>query len=582
MTSVTLTPTRDQTLIQRAYVYVVALVAIHMVVLGVANVLRVGAELLLGAPSGGFTGLPFLFHDYARPRELYREQASLGIALVAVGGPVWWWSFGSAQRAARDPTERSLWIRSLYVHVVVFVTALLVFGYGQRALRLLLQGATFGEPAMGSFGLEEQWRAGAAGAGAMAVVAAATLLFHIRVSVMDRRAVPDARAAATIRHLALYALVVFGVLWAGFTTSGTLAEIWRRVADALVPLASQIRPPDPALPPGAPPRPPGLPPKPSPDEVLRFQLLGAIPAMLAGYALWLGTWIPLQRGVIAGPDATFERQSILRRFAVYLVVFVSALVVLVSTTQVLSQIGRRILGDPVTEAFTSLWHEVGPPLVAAVVFGAIWAFHRGVVEGEAARETEAARAAAIRRLHTHLISAIGLAMAAFGAAGAIGAIGSGAFGLNEHRHDEVATYVALVLVGGAAWAFHWRQAQARLDDADRRSPSRRVYLYLAVLGGVLGMLVFGSAALYRVLNAALALELTRETWHDLWHFGVDSAVSGAVAWWHVRALRADRAAGAAPGEDVYAVTVLVRAADRAAARARVAEALGERTDLTLR
>jgi len=36
--------------VQRAYFYLVALVAIHMVVLAVANLLRVGAEIAMGAP----------------------------------------------------------------------------------------------------------------------------------------------------------------------------------------------------------------------------------------------------------------------------------------------------------------------------------------------------------------------------------------------------------------------------------------------------------------------------------------------------------------------------------------------------
>ncbi len=132
-------------LVQRAYVYLVALVAVHMVVLGVANLLRVLAELALGATSGGFSGLPFLFADVSRARELYREQASLAIALLLVGGPAWWIHFRMAERAARSPEERASWVRSAYVHLVVFVTALLVFGYGQRALRLVLQGTTFGD-----------------------------------------------------------------------------------------------------------------------------------------------------------------------------------------------------------------------------------------------------------------------------------------------------------------------------------------------------------------------------------------------------------------------------------------------------
>src|SRR3954468_1805072 len=159
MTAAAIPVTRAQTVIQRAYVYVVALVAAHMIVLGVANILRVVAEMILDAPSGGFTGLPFVFADFARPRDQYREQASLAIALLAVGTPAWWWHFRMAQRAAHAIEERASALRSLYVHVVVFVTALLVFGYGQRTLTLILQGTTFGSVDSSSqfFGLEPEW-----------------------------------------------------------------------------------------------------------------------------------------------------------------------------------------------------------------------------------------------------------------------------------------------------------------------------------------------------------------------------------------------------------------------------------------
>jgi hypothetical protein len=99
---------------------------------------------------------------------------------------------------------------------------------------------------------------------------------------------------------------------------------------------------------------------------------------------------------------------------------------------------------------------------------------------------------------------------------------------------------------------------------------------------VLGLLVFGSAALYRLLNAALALSFTLETWHDVWHFAVDSTVAGATALWSFRAIRADRAALGAAGDETYGVTVLVRAADRESARARVSKALAGDPDLSVK
>jgi hypothetical protein len=571
--------TGAQSVVQRAYVYVVALVAVHMVVLGVANILRVLAEIALGAPSGGFTGLPFVFAEFNRPRDLYREQASLAIALLLVGTPAWWFHFRLAQRAARAVEERASAFRSLYIHSVVFVTALLVFGYGQRALRLVIQGTTFGsgEVPVTFFGLEPEWQARAAGAAAMALAAALVLAFHLRLSMADRRATAITGRAAELRHLALYALVVVGLFFAAFNAAGTFDGIWRRVADSFVPLSGFDQKFNPSPPPGV-----TIPPLPSRDEMLRFQLLGAVPAIVAGIGLWLGTWLPLQRGLVSPPDAEIERRSVVRKLAIYLIVLVSAVTVLVSATFALFVIGRRLLGDAAVEQYTSVWHELATPVPLLVVFGAVWLFHRRVVEGEAARESEVVRAATIRRVYTYLISAIGLAMAAIGAAGAIGVFGSKLMGVDTHSNLETATYVSLVLVGGAAWAFHWRTARARLDDDERRSQPRRLYLYAAVLGGVLGLLVFGSAALYRLLNAALALSFPLWTWHDVWHFAVDSAVAGAIAVWSFRMLRADRAALGAVADETYGVTVLVRAADPAAARARVANLLARDPDISLK
>lgn len=570
---------KAQSAVQRAYVYVVALVAIHMVVLGVANILRVLAEMALAAPSGGFTGLPFVFADFSRPRELYREQASLAIALLLVGAPAWWIHYRMAQRAAQALAERASGLRSLYLHLVVFVTALLVFGYGQRTVRLLLQGTTFSGDQVARpefFGLEASWEARAAGAGAMALAAALALAFHLRVSLADRRAVPITGRAAEVRHFAMYALVVIGVFFATFTAVTTLDGIWRRVADAFVTLPG-VR--------GESPFPPGVPPpQPSRDDILRFQLLGAIPATVAGVVLWLGTWLPLQRGLAKAPDAEVERRSVVRKLAVYLVVFVSAVAVLVSATFGLSSVGRRILGDPVVEQYNSLWHELGSPVTTIVVFGALWLFHRRVVEGEARRETELARAATIRRLYTYLICAIGLAMAAIGAAGAVGVLGSQLIGFNTHRNSETATYLSLLIVGGGAWAYHWRQARAGLDDDERASQPRRFYLYAAVLGGVLGLLVFGSAGLYRLVNAALAFSFTVETWHDVWHFGVDAGVSGAAFLAHLRILRAERgvAAAAAAAPSQFAFLVRMSAEDRDAARARIANAFPDASVVAVR
>src|SRR2546428_2284269 len=91
-------------------------------------------------------------------------------------------------------------------------------------------------------------------------------------------------------------------------------------------------------------------------------------------------------------------------------------------------------------------------------------------------------------------------MTAIGAAGTVGVLGSQLLGMNTHPNGETATYLALVLVGLPAWGFHWWQAQRRGDEAERRAPQRGGFLYFPVVGGALGLLLFGSAAPFCLLD----------------------------------------------------------------------------------
>jgi hypothetical protein len=552
--------------VQRAYFYVVLLVAIHMIVLGVANLLRVGAEIALGAPSGGFTGLPFVFADFNRPREQYREQASLAIALLLVAVPAWYLHFRAADAAARrSAIERGSALRSAYIQIVIFVTALLVFGYGQRVLRLALVAWVTGPGDTQFFFNEPEWVARAAGAFAMVVAAAGALVFHVRMASVDRASVPLSSRAAELGHLARYALAVIGLAFFTFSFASLLSTLWQQVFFPF---------PEPSFPPGVP---ANVPPRPAQDQILRFTIANALPAIVCGVALWAAAWLRAERAVRAGPSGA----PITRRILVYVVIAVSALAVLFSLTSAFALGLARVLGDRTTDE--NLGRELGSSLPFATVFAVVWWYHRRVVEGDAARETEAGRAAGIRRAYYYLIAAIGLAMAAIGAAGAIGAIGSGWLGLMNHDARETATWIALVVVGGPAWAFHWRAQQGRLDDDERRSIQRRVYLYLAILGSVTAVLVFGSALLFNLLKGVLAFHFDLALWHDLWHFSVDTAVGAVALAWHFRLVRADRAALSAAGlEETYHVTLLVRAADRAAAQARVAAAVQGQPDITVR
>src|SRR5437879_6377869 len=145
-----------------------------------------------------------------------------------------------------------------------------------------------------------------------------------------------------------------------------------RSADAIAPIPGLTAPRE---------VPPGVvvvtPPAPSRDDLLRFQLIGAVPGILAGLALWLSAWIPLQRGLrIATPDGEIERRSVVRKLWIYLVVLVSALAVLLSATIALANVVERILGTPDREEFRNIQHDLGFPVTNGLVFATVWFFYR--------------------------------------------------------------------------------------------------------------------------------------------------------------------------------------------------------------
>jgi len=264
--------------------------------------------------------------------------------------------------------------------------------------------------------------------------------------------------------------------------------------------------------------------------------------------------------------------------------------VLVSLSFALVGVIRQLLGDPDPGGGRPLLVAAGASLAPVVVLGLAWIYHRRVLEDEAARQPELRAQADMRRLYYYVVSALGLAMIAIGIAGLVGVVGSYAMGYATHQAAEIATYISLVTVGLPFWAFHWTRIERHLwrpDDHaraldERRATLRRGYLYVAMLGGGLALLVAGAAALFQIINGLLAGDLARSRLHDVWHLLVDAGVGAAIARGHWRLLRADRdalaqAVVAAPAvaspSAAFAFVVRIEADDAATARARLETAL---------
>lgn len=592
----------------RVYQYLVALVAIHMVVLGAANLLRVVAEVALGAPSGGFTGLPFLFAEGGlRPLNIHREQLSLAIALVLVGGPAWYFHWRPADRAAqRSDLDRGSPVRSAYLQAVLFVTALLTLAYGVRTLTLALSALLLSSGAQPGF-IEPEWPARAAGALAMALVAALTWWWHRDRADRDRRAGVGTKAAE-LRRVQTYLLMFISAFVVATSAIALLGGIWNALASTNEAFGPVVVPPT------------------LPDRIGQIKNAVAFfaPSLVLGTAVWLLYAANVQRIARgADRDGAAERGSQARAIFLYVTVFISGLGALQSLASIGEAILQRLgpsptpdplpplaamLGGSVPPAFVLgvLWSlawlragrehrwtaaepaasdvrwlylwltlaiaqgvslaavgvamqrllrpvfggaavtitsDLSTPLPYLILFGGAWWYQRMVLRREGGAMEAAAHVAA-RLAYEYLFYLAAVALGAIGGAGAIGVLGSFVLGDLTHGPDEIATYVTLFALGCVLWTYHRGVAVGVVDAAERSAPGRRLAWSLAVLGGVIGLLVFGSGAVFRIVNAVLAFGFDVPVAHDLWHLLTDATVSLVVALFHWRILRNDRALAA--------------------------------------
>ena len=209
---------------------------------------------------------------------------------------------------------------------------------------------------------------------------------------------------------------------------------------------------------------------------------------IVGLPLWAFHWRFIGKQV---RDLPVETRSILRKLYVYLVLGISASLVVGGLVSLL----RWAFG---VETFE------GWPWAAVVVFGAVWAYHWRIEtdEGQPTQET-----LAVRRLYIYLVSAATLAMAAVGLAilasimlmgGYEGLTSATVLQRGEAGLWQDTTREALVaaLVGGAVWAAHWLYFARR----DYDSTLRQLYLYaFTVFGGIVTIFVATGVMLYGLL-----------------------------------------------------------------------------------
>lgn len=409
--------------------------------------------------------------EYAIGGDWWRETLSIGLALVVVGTPLWVGHWIWAQRLARGGTEEGSALRALYFLAVLGVTLIATAGAAESILFV-----PFARVAGGSIGA------------VAALDSLPTLLIYGLIWLYHIRQRPahqiQSGAAATITR------------WYWYTATFASVGI---VATSVIPLLSS----------------------------LLEQLVGSDPVdagwwqlsvanniawILVGCVGWAFHWTVTQRQISDAQSP--ELRSALRKVFLYAMVGSGALGALLAVGRIL-YLGLLSLLGAVTEQLQFI-DDLTWVLPTALVAATAWFYHRHMLQRDRNLVAEQPRQAAIRRIYSYLLSAVGIGLLAAGIFGllrlVIGVLTGRAETLDlpeNFLQEQLSLYVTLLLVGLFAWVWYWRQVQHHLErdesGAERGSLVRRIYLYLVSSASVIAGIVAIGTLLYEGMRSVLGI-----------------------------------------------------------------------------
>ena len=409
--------------------------------------------------------------EFSLGSDWWREQLSLNLALIAVGTPLWLGHWLWAQRLARDTAEESSPLRSLFFLGVLGVT-LIETAEGAGEVLFVPLARLAGNPFESAILLDHL---------AEVVVYGLFWTYHIR---QRPPAQLQSGAAATITRWYWYA--------ASFGSLGI-------VVTSFIPLLTTILQ-----------RFIGV--ETANSTWWELPIANSVAWIIVGSVGWTYHWAMIQRRT-ASADSP-ELRSALRKVYLYLSVGIAAAGALLAVGRILYLILLNVLNavDDRLAFLDNLAWVIPVALVAATG----WFYHRYHLQQDAALVSELPRQAAIRRVYSYILTAIGISLLAFGAFGIlrliIGILTGQADSLDlpeNFLQQQLSLYVTLLLVGLAAWVWYWRQIQHELEadesGEERGSLVRRIYLSLVSSASVIAVVIAVGTLLYQGLRSVLGI-----------------------------------------------------------------------------
>ena len=422
--------------VRRLYIYIAAFIGIQLLIAGGRLLLTVLLEYA------------FLTISASTPDYLL-DLVSSSLAMFVVGLGLWVVHWLIAQRGlAREEDQRST-LRRLYLYAVLVVSAISLLFSFQTIMENLFYNGTL------MFSGDEL-----SSAIAMAVVNAAVFAYHWRVAAIDRVPVEVDGGTATLRRWYLVIVSGFGLGMAAWAAADLLRQLIRILTM------------------------PGI------SSVNGTTI--SIASLVGGLLLWLPNYLWGQRLLRnPGPLQASESRSTLRQVYAGLVIVVASISTLGALGIFLEEALLALLG---ASAWPNVVSDHLLALATFIVSLSLWRFHQLLLADEARVSGTDASVETARRIIVYLTATVGLGALFFGLGGLLSTLlrlGLQTVAIAGDWRQPLATWLALSIVALPvyAWAANRSERLARGAPAEERTLARRVYLYAALLFGIITTIV---------------------------------------------------------------------------------------------
>ncbi len=441
--------------IRRIYFYLVTLISVLSLTWGITNLLR-------SLTSSQFVGSQ-------------SDILSTGLAQILVSIPIFLLHWFIVQRDAQNSEEeKSSLIRGMYFYGILLASLIPVVQNLIALLnRLLLQAAQI-NPAQALLGGYQTLSDNLIAIGVNLILA----VYFYRVLQSDWESSTDTESLTDLRRIYRYIWMLYSL---GLTIIGVQKLVVYMLAWQPILFPSSGK----------------------------EQFINALTLLLIGTPLWLYWWRLIQSAI----HREEERHSTVRILILYALTLAGAITFSINAGAIFYRLLQAALGQSTT--FQELLSKISSPLSLALIFGVLWAYFSGILKNNIAAEKEQAKQAAMHRIYRYPLAALGLAGTILGIAGLAGWIIDLLLKVDwiwQDKTQPLAQNLAVLAVGMALWLVFWPKVNrpsmqsGEAGDHARRSLSRKIYLYLVIFAGVIGVMASAGFLLYSLLQSLFGVE----------------------------------------------------------------------------